>query len=300
MTTSAETLMRIESIRMPQYRASYGSCLDLAKSIDEEGLRHPITVWSDGTLISGGRRVRAHMLGQKSRIPAVFVSTIEDAAKRLLDDNEDDHLALPMKWSEVCRLWERMRDLDAPAAARRADEARRRGVALRRQTQSGRRRAGRSSNRSEDYTLNVLREPWNTSYATARRVETIYSIAYGGTNDIRRELAVEVMKDLDAGSAVWPGYQRLLDARPEGPRPSPARPAPPPAAPAVQASATRQLAAWERALPLIEGALAGLVELGAPHPDLTWSQVGPTYNRLAASRRAMEKLIKQMRESNKS
>jgi hypothetical protein len=301
--TTVETMIRIESIRIPQYRLTYGSCLDLAKSIGDEGLRHPVTVWKDGTLISGGRRIRAHLLEQKDRIPAVFVSTIEDAAKRLLEDQQDPHLALPMKWSEICRLWARLRELDAPAAAKRADEGRRQGARLRKLTQAGKRAPGKSSNRSQDYTLNVIREPFGLSYATSRRVETVYEIAYGNTDDPRRALAVQVMKELDEGAAVWPCYQRMLDARPDGPRPNPngrIGAAAPPVAPPVPATAARWLAAHERALPLLEGALAGLIELGAPPADLDWSQVGPVVTRLAAFRRGAEQLIKKMKENNQA
>jgi len=86
----------------------------LGASIRDDGLRHPITLWKDGTIISGGRRLRAYLLMDMPRIQAVFVDNIEDAAKRMLADNEDDLLALPWKWSEVCRLWEMLRRLDAP------------------------------------------------------------------------------------------------------------------------------------------------------------------------------------------
>jgi len=294
---AAETMMRTEAVRIPKYRDSYGSCLALSKSIDSEGLHRPITVWSDGTLISGGRRLRAHMLLDRPRIQTVFVNNIEDAAKRLLGDNQDGDLALPWKWSEVCRLWEVLRRLDAPAQAKRLDAARRRGVELRRATQSGKRKPGRASSRSDDYVLGVICEPFGISSGTARRIEVVWQTGYGtlDATDEKRELAREIMADLDGGATIWASYKRFMGS---DPAPHPSRPKP--IAPTEPAPASRQTTAWDRSLPQMEGLVAGLVELGAPNPDLTWAQVGPVHTRLMAVRRELEKIIKQMKETNKS
>lgn len=291
----AERTIRTESVRIPHLRASYGSCMDLSASIRDDGLHRPITLWKDGTLVSGGRRLFAHLLIEKPSIQAVFVDNIEDAAKRMLADNEDGWLARPWKWSEVCRLWEMLRRLDAPAAAQRADVARRRGVALRKQTQAGKRTPGRSHSRSDDYVLRVICEPFGISSATARRIEVVYHTGYGTTDapDDKRELAREVMHAIDESGNVWANYQRLTGARHTVTRPRPVETA-------EAAPAARQLTAWAKSLPQMEGLVAGLTELGPPNDALTWEQVGPVHTRLMAVRREMEKLIKQMRESNQS
>lgn len=301
----SETTVRIDAVRIPRFRDSNGSCLNLAKSIETEGLKRPITLWSDGTLISGGRRVFAHMLLERQRIPAVFVHTIEDAAKRLMGDDQEgqvDNTYVAPKWSEVCRLWETLRRLDAPAAAKRADAARRRGVELRRQTQSGKRQPGRSHSRSDDYVLGVICQPFGISSATARRIEVVYETAVGAKNatDAEGELARKLMAEIDEGGSIWRCYQRLLDARP-GPRRviKPATPPPPAPAPGAPVPAARQIATWLKSLPQMEGLIAGLTELGPPHPDLTWAELGPVHTRLAAVRRELEKMIKQMKETNK-
>lgn len=287
-----ERLIRTESVRIPRLRDEVGSCLDLSNSIRDEGLRRPITLWSDGTLISGRRRLFAHMLLNCNNIQAVFVDTIEDAAKRLLGDFEDHYPARPWKWSEACRLWELLRRLDEPAAAVRLDAARRRGVELRRKTQAGQRRPGRSHNRSDDYVLGLICQPFGISAATAHRVEVVYHTAYGTleATDERRELARQVMADMDATGNVWGNYQRLMGTRPAmvtRPRPVVTTEAAP---------AARQRAAWDRSLPQMEGLIAGLVELGPPNAELTWVEVGPVHGRLMAARRELEKMIKQMKE----
>jgi ParB-like nuclease family protein len=293
---SGERTIRIETVRIPRLREGNGSCMALAHSIRDEGLHRPITVWKDSTLISGQRRLVAHMLLGHERIQAVFVGTIEDAAKRMLGDNQDDKLALAWKWSEVCRLWEVLRRLDEPAAVRRADAARRRGVELRRKTQAGQRKAGRASNHSEDYVLKVICEPFGISSATARRIETIYHLGYGTKDapDDKRELAREVMADIDNGGSVWANYQRLMGVR------GPVVAHPKTVAAVEPAPTARQTTAWAKSLPQMEGLVSGLAELGPPNPELTWEQVGPVHTRLMAVRRELEKIIKQMRESNKS
>jgi len=295
MTEPSERTVRTEAIRIPRTRESYGSCAALLASIRDDGLRRPITLWRDGTLISGSRRLFAHLLLERPRIQAVFVDNIEDAAKQLLADGEDDHLSVPLKWSEVCRLWEVLRRLDAPAAAKRADASRRRGVELRKQTQTGKRKPGRSSSRTDDYVLGVICEPFDISAATARRIEVVYHTGYGATDvpDDKRELAREVMRGIDESGNVWANYQRLRGVRTTVTRPRPVETA-------EAAPAARQRTAWHRSLPQMEGLVAGLVELGPPNAELTWEQVGPVHTRLMAVRRELEKIIKQMKESNPS
>jgi len=292
----SETIVRVEALRLRRHRTSNGSCAKLAQSIQDEGLRHPVVLWRDNTVISGERRAFAHLLYEIDRIQVVHVSTIEEAAKALLADNQDDYLAVPQTWTEVCRLWQTLRHLDEPAAARRADENRRRGVELRRQTTAGKRPAGRSKSRSDDYVLSVLCEPWGVSVATATRVEQVYRAANGLTevSDERRALAKEVMASFDKGDPIWPGFEHW-----RGERPAPVV-RPKPVTPAEPAPADKQIAAWEKALPLLEGTVGGLVGLGPTHPDLTWDQIGPVRTRLSAVRRELERIIRQMKETNKS
>lgn len=298
MTGPTERLIRTESVRIPPLRFSHGSCLDLSRSISEDGLHRPITVWTDGTLISGSRRLFAHMLTEKNRIQAVFVDNIDDAAKRLLGDNEDDLLAVKPTWTEVCRLWEVLRRLDEPAALLRRQQGVRRGVEMRRMTEAGKRQPGRTSH-SDDYLMTKVGPAFGMSGTTARRLWTIYSLANGLGNadvtDERRELARHAMARIDLGQSSISGNYKQVAA---GSLLAPSLPKP--TGPVESAEAAKQQAAWNRALPGLEGLVAGLVELGPPNPELTWEQVGPVCARLAKARRDLELIIKKMRESAKS
>lgn len=301
--TGEERTVRTETIRVRRHRDDNGSCLKLARSIEKEGLRRAVTVWSGGkydcTLISGERRLFAHMLLKKETIQAVFVDTIEAAAKRMIDDAIDatvcgDSLAKQMTYSEMCRLWATMRLLDEPANALRRRAAKERGSDLRRKTRAGLRRPGRAAGRTEDYLLTVAAEPFGMSSASARRAERIYNVALGvveATAD-RAEKARALMKDLDARQiSVWDAYTRLNDSR-RIYRPKQVEASGP------ATSARKQLSAWERGLPPLEGLIEGFVALGDPSPDLTWVELGPVHARLSAARRDLEKMIKRMKEIN--
>ncbi len=298
-----ETKIHIETVRTHEVRQNMGVLTGLGKSLVAEGQRHPITVWKDGTLISGARRLRCHFLisGGQNRtgfksINAVFVDTIEDAAKRLLADNQDPECAKPMVPSDMCRLWALMRKLDEPAALKRAEAARRRGVELRNQTQKGERKPGRSHSRTDDYVLTVLAEPFGISAATARRIEVIFQTATGviEADEKKRQRAAKLMEELDAGRAtVWASYQQLMGLKQK------VTTLKVKAAPVESAEAERQLAAWNRALPPLQGLVSGLSELGPPNPELTWEQVGPVHAQLSAARRDLEKIIWKMKEISK-
>jgi hypothetical protein len=134
---------------------------------------------------------------------------------------------------------------------------------------------------------------------TAKRLWIIHSTATGCGNvqatDERREQARHALKLIDAGeSSIYSAYDRLTSDRGPAPRPRPVaeRAGPVPAA--------RQIAAWSKSLPQMEGLVAGLAELGPPNAELAWDQVGPVHARLMTVRRDLEKIINKMRETSKS
>lgn len=295
-----EVTISIESVRIPPYRESYGVLSDLGESIEIEGLRHPITVWKDGSLISGARRLRTQFLlagvpgkSHYRHIRAVFVDTIEDAAKRLLTDFEDDRLALPMKSAEMCRLWEVLRQLDEPAAVLRAEAARRRGVELRKATMAGKRKPARSGY-STDYVLGLLAPAFGMSESSASRLWAIYMLASAPAQpEERREQARKAMRNIDEGvSSLWANYSALF----AGNKSTTSKPKA--VVTADPAPAAKQRAAWERTLPQLEGLIAGLTELGPPNPDLDPAHVAAVRARLAESRRALEKITNQMKKGS--
>lgn len=302
--TGEEVIINIEAVRVQPIREDYGNLDPLVGSIMREGMRHPITVWHDGTLIDGARRLRAVYLADAVpglplfSIPAVFVSTVEQAAAAMTKAVADEYMAMPLPPSQMCRLWEMLRSLDVPNATRRAEAARRRGVQMRKATQAGKRAPGRNKQRTSDYVLGLACKPFGISEATASRLWAIYQLTR--SEDVapeRREQAQVSLARLDAGEiSIFAAYSAMLSNRPAPmPRPLPRTPQP-----AEPVAAIKQRTAWDRLLPQMEGMVAGLVDLGPPNPELSWEQVGPVHARLMRVRRDMEKVIKQMKEISKS
>lgn len=283
-------LVRADSLRQTKTRSGLGSLTQLRASLLRDGFRHPICAWSDGTVISGERRLVAAIMAGADTVPVEYVSTIEDAAKRLTEDNEDDYLTKPRTWSEVCELWEVLRRLDAPAAQQRRRANMQRGQELRRAVLAGKRKPGRASGRGQDYFLTVLAPPFGISDATARRIVCIHRAAKQmGPNSLAAELMQGV--DLHKG-AVWKSYQRLLGHNPDAPH-APAKPKLLPQLPS--AAAAQQLQALSSAEAHMAGMLAGIRALGPLNPTLEWSTLAPHHAALSEIRRGVEKLIKEMK-----
>lgn len=285
-------LVRVDTLRQTKTRSGLGNLTQLRTSLLRDGFRHPICAWSDGTVISGERRLVAAIVAGGDAVPVEYVSTIEDAAKRLTEDNEDDYLAKPRTWSEVCALWEVLRKLDGPAAQQRRRANIQRGQELRKQAVTGQRKPGRTSTRGQDYFLSVLAPPFGISDATARRILCIYRAAkQTGPNG----LAAELMRDVDLHKgAVWKSYQKLLGHDPDAPH-EPKKPKPAPLPPPPSAAAAQQLQALSNAEAHMAGMIAGIRALGPLNPALTWKELAPHHAALSEIRRGVEKLIKEMK-----
>jgi N6-adenosine-specific RNA methylase IME4 len=83
------TLFAIDAISFPLHRKrTLGDVTGLAKSINELGLLHPITVTPSGTLVSGRHRVEACRLLKWNVIPAVVV-TLNELHLELVEIDEN-------------------------------------------------------------------------------------------------------------------------------------------------------------------------------------------------------------------
>lgn len=81
-------LIRIDTISVPEERRQPGDVLELASSIEEVGLLHPITIDRCRTLLAGRRRLEAYrQLGRRS-IPALVV-TLDSLRGKLVELSEN-------------------------------------------------------------------------------------------------------------------------------------------------------------------------------------------------------------------
>jgi ParB-like chromosome segregation protein Spo0J len=74
--TQAQPTRRIDEIIVgKRYRKDMGDIDALAANIAKLGLQQPISIWPDGTLISGQRRILAYQHLGRSEIPVYIVTT---------------------------------------------------------------------------------------------------------------------------------------------------------------------------------------------------------------------------------
>ena len=106
-------------------RQHVGDVTELAASMSELGLLQPLVVDSKGNLIAGWRRwVVGKQLGWKD-IEVTVAHSLNDAAKQLAGERDENTCRLPFTPSEVVALGKKLEELEKPrASARRASGSR--------------------------------------------------------------------------------------------------------------------------------------------------------------------------------
>lgn len=285
--------MKLADIRRVPIRDddNIGDLTQLKLSIAEEGLRQPLLLWNDGTLISGGRRFLALASLPNAYYTVRFVNDLDQLGGELEKQVADDTAAQPMRLSEICRLWDVIRKLDEPAAAQRAHRRRSLASSLRRQLKDGARTAGRHPEPGgEAYFLARVVPPFGMSPATAMRLLYVHHTATGRRQASAKTaaLAKQLMRQVDEDGNVNGAYRTLMGHRPvRMPEPAVAR---------ARVSAEKQLSALGSAAAHLSGITAGAKALGPISKELTWEQIGPVHAQFSAVRRDLEQMIKQMKE----
>ena len=110
----------IDQIRVEgRHRKNLGSLDELAQSIAEIGLLHPIVLKPDLRLVIGQRRLEACRSLGWSKIPARIVSTFEDARASLAAELDENTCRLDMTPSEKVGLGLRLEEFERPKAEAR-------------------------------------------------------------------------------------------------------------------------------------------------------------------------------------
>jgi hypothetical protein len=191
--------MRIERIRVEErHRNDLGDLAELAASITEHGLLHPVVVTQDGRLVAGARRLEAvRSLGWED-VPATFVVKQDDALALLQMERDENTCRKDMTPSERIALGRALEKLEAPNAKARQSEAGRehgRGIASVPANGSYRHR------RSNRDTREVVAPAVGMSTATYSRAKQLITAAEGGD-----ERAVKGVAEMDRSGRVTPAY----------------------------------------------------------------------------------------------
>lgn len=112
--------MKIAEIKIGErIRQNVGDISALAASIKAVGLLQPVLIDDQCRLVAGQRRIAAvQMLGQDT-IPAIIVKGLDDAAKRLMAERDENTCRLDLTLSEKVRVGKRLEELERPKAKER-------------------------------------------------------------------------------------------------------------------------------------------------------------------------------------
>ena len=209
--TSVTPGMHIADIKIPQpRRANLGSIGALAESINREGLLCDIGVLTDGTLVTGERRLSACLRLAWTSVPVRYVRSLTDAAEllrteaeaaELLSPGDPALLRKPMLPSELAAFGEVLFAMESAVAQRRA---RRHGG-----TAPGRKAdTGGTGAKTRDLVAPLL-GMGARSYMDLRFV---YRVTLDSdAPPAERELARETMAEIDAGAGVCNASDRLRE-----------------------------------------------------------------------------------------
>lgn len=106
-------------VAVDRHRVALGDIEQLAASIKEVGLLHPIVVTPSGRLVAGFRRLEAcRRLGRK-RVPVTIATSLTDARALLVAERDENTCRLDMTPSEKVSLGRALEELERPRAEAR-------------------------------------------------------------------------------------------------------------------------------------------------------------------------------------
>lgn len=272
-----EVDMAIESVRVDgRHRKDLGDIEALAKSIDREGLISAITVTSAGRLIAGERRLAAHRLLGRTHIPARVVDNVDDAARLIRMERDENTQRKPMTPSELVALGRSLEMLERPRAAVRQGT----------RTDLGRQLSGQQTGKLE--TREVVAGALGISPSSYERAKTVVEAANDPTaTPEERAIAREAVKDMDETGLISPSFNRVkagIAAR-TGAR---------------QTTQIGSVAKQRRAISSAETALSGIChglhQIEDLHPEITSEEAARWADSLSESRRVITTLINRLKE----
>jgi len=277
----AEVDVPVDAVRATgRHRKDLGDIEALAKSIEAVGLMNAITVTPEWHLIAGERRLAAYRLLGRTSIPARVVDTVDDAARRIRMERDENTQRKAMAPSELVALARSLEALERPRAAERRSSAliNKRPV-LQNMTAEG----------PTGATRDVVASALGTSYSTIRRAAVVVDAAAdGAATEDERLIAKQALEDMDTGViTVSAAHDRVIRsiATKTGP---------------IHRHTIESAATQRRAISSAEAALSGLAhglrQIAVLHPDITSEEAAQWVGSLSESRRALTTLINNLKE----
>lgn len=183
-----------------RYRKDLGDLDDLAMSIVENDLIHPIAITSDGRLVAGHRRLEACRRLGWSEVPVRVLTSISDAVGLLLAERDENECREPPKVSEQVAMGLAIEALEKPKAAER---------------KGGRPKTGETVTQvSEPRVREKVGAALGISGVTYDRARLVVTTANDpdAPEDVRK-VASQALAEMDATGKVKGAWRKTLDAR---------------------------------------------------------------------------------------
>lgn len=263
----------VEAVRVTgRHRKDVGDVAALAESIRTRGLMNAITVTEDGTLVAGQRRLEAFRLLGRDVIPAHMVYGLTDAAERLRMERDENTERKPMTPEELVSLGRALEALERPKARERM--------------LAGQPSGGNSGGLGD--TRDVVGKALGWSGFTYDRAKAVVDAA----NDTeappeQRAVAREALAEMNATGKVLPSFEKVRQQRDTrlGTRQR-----------STIGDAKKQRFAITKAAHALSGIAMGFSQIDAIHPDITSEEAAQWVDDLSEARRAIEVLIKRLKE----
>lgn len=215
--TAIDAFVYIESIRVQdRHRQDLGDLQSLANSILDVGLLNPITITPDNSLVAGQRRLEAcRQLGWDS-VPTRIVANLDEAARLLRAERDENTERKPMLLSELASLGEALYAMEAESARQRMAAAGRSSAPGRPAERCGELDTpfrGGEPGSEQNKTREVVGQALGMSGTSYNGLRFVYRAA----NDEEiaphvRQVAVEALADMDRTGKVNPGEARVRAA----------------------------------------------------------------------------------------
>lgn len=186
-----------------RYRKDLGDLDDLAMSIVENDLIHPIAITSDGRLVAGHRRLEACRRLGWSEVPVRVLTSISDAVGLLLAERDENECREPPKVSEQVAMGLAIEALEKPKA--KARQGARTDLDQHRET---------VTQGSEPRVREKVGAALGISGVTYDRARLVVTTANDpdAPEDVRK-VASQALAEMDATGKVKGAWRKTLDAR---------------------------------------------------------------------------------------
>lgn len=200
--TAIDAFVHIETVRVVgRHRYALGDVDALAKSIADVDLLNPITITEDSRLVAGQRRLEACRRLGWTEIPVRIVRTLDDAARLLRAERDENTCRKEMLPSELASLGEALYALEEQAAKERQGT----------RTDLGRElpslQGGKSAPREAGA---VVGEALGMSRSTYAELRHVYKAATDPESpEPERALARAALESIDCGAGIQPTAKHL-------------------------------------------------------------------------------------------